>query len=47
MKAAQEILSFPVAYCMRTKAQSKLQMAAELVRSAMMVIGTTRQVIRR
>ena len=45
LKAAQKYLSVPVAYRMWTKAQSKLQMAAELVRSAMSVIGTTRQVI--
>ena len=30
---------------MRTKAQTKLQMAAELVRSAMAAVGTRRQVI--
>ena len=45
LKAAGKILSFPVAYRMWTKEQSKLEMAAELVRSAMAVIGTTRQVI--
>ena len=44
-KAAKQYLSVPVAYRMWTKAQTKLQMAAELVRSAMAVIGTTRQVI--
>ena len=45
LKAAGQYLSFPVAYRMRTKAQTKLQMAAELVRSAMAAIGTSRQVI--
>ena len=45
LKAAGKCLSFPVAYRMWTKEQSKLQMAAELVRAAMAVIGTTRQVI--
>ena len=45
LKAAGKILSFPVAYRMWTKEQSKLEMAAELVRSAMAVIGTARQVI--
>ena len=45
LKAAEKILSFPVAYRMWTKAQSKLEMAAELVRSAMALIGTSRQVI--
>ena len=45
LKAAEKILSFPVAYRMWTKAQSKLEMAAELVRSAMAVIGTSRQAI--
>ena len=45
LKAMGEILSFPVAYRMWTKAQSKLQMAAELVRSAMAAIGTKRQVV--
>ena len=44
-KTAEQYLSVPVAYRMWTKAQTKLQMAAELVRSAMAVIGTTRQVI--
>ena len=44
-KAAKRYLSFPVAYRMWTKAQSKLEMAAELVQSAMSVIGKTRQVI--
>ena len=45
LKAAGQYLSLPVAYRMRTKEQSKLEMAAELVRSAMTVIGTNRQVI--
>ena len=45
LKTAGKFLSFPVAYRMWTKEQSKLEMAAELVRSAMAVIGTTRQVI--
>ena len=45
LKAAKEILSVPIAYRMWTKAQTKLEMAAELVRSAMAVIGTARQVI--
>ena len=45
LKAAQKYLSVPVAYRMWTKAQTKLEMAAQLVRSAMSVIGTTRQVI--
>ena len=44
LKAAGQYLSFPVAYRMWTKAQTKLQMAAELVRSAMAAIGTSRQV---
>jgi len=41
----QQVLSFPVAYRMWTKERTKLEMAAELVRSAMAVIGTERQVI--
>ena len=45
LKTAGKFLSFPVAYRMWTKEQSKLEIAAELVRSAMAVIGTTRQVI--
>ena len=45
LKAAGQYLSFPVAYRMWTKERTKLEMAAELVRSAMAVIGTTRQVI--
>ena len=45
LKAAGKILSFPVAYRMWTKAQTKLQMAAELVGSAMAAVGTNRQVI--
>jgi len=45
LKAAGRYLSFPVAYRMWTKERSKLEMAAELVRSAMALIGTTRQVI--
>ena len=45
LKAAGQYLSFPVPYRMWTKAQTKLQMAAELVRSAMAAIGTSRQVI--
>ena len=45
LKAAKQYLSVPVAYRMWTKAQTKLQMAAELVRSAMAVTGTVRQII--
>jgi len=45
LKAAGEYVSFPVGYRMYTKEQSKLEMAAELVRDAMEVLGSTRQVI--
>ena len=45
LKAAGKILSFPATYRMWTKEQTKLEMAAELVRSAMAVIGSARQVI--
>ena len=45
VRTARQYLSFPIAYRMWTKAQSKLEMAAELVRSAMAVLGTVRQVI--
>ena len=45
LKATGEYLSFPVAYRMYTKEQSKLEMVAELVREAMEVLGSTRQVI--
>ena len=38
-------LSFPIAYRMWTKAQTKLEMAAELVKSAMSSLGSLRQVI--
>ena len=37
-------LSFPVAYRMWTKEQTKLEMAADLVRSAMTCLGTQRRV---
>ena len=45
LRTAGQYLSFPVAYRMWTKAQSKPEMAAELVRTAMSVLGTVRQVI--
>ena len=45
LSAAGQYLSFPVAYRMWTKERTKLELAAELVRSAMAVIGTERQVI--
>ena len=45
LHAAGQCLSFPVAYRMWTKERTKLETAAELVRSAMAVIGTKRQVI--
>ena len=45
LRETGECLSFPVAYRMYTKEQSKLEMAAELVRDAMEVLGSTRQVI--
>lgn len=38
-------ISFPVAYRMWTKEQSKLEIAAELVKSVMTCLGTQRQVI--
>ena len=38
-------LSFPVAYRMWTKEQTKLEMAADLVRSAMTYLGSQRRVI--
>ena len=38
-------LSFPLAYRMWTKVQSKLEMARDLVRSAMTYLGTQRQII--
>ena len=38
-------LSFPVAYRMWTKEQTKLEMAADLVRSAMTCLGSQRRVI--
>ena len=45
LKAAGEYVSFPVGYRMDTKEQSKLEIAAELVRDAMEVLGSTHQVI--
>ena len=45
LKEAGGYLSFPIAYRMYTKEQSKLEMAAELVRNAMETLGSTRQVI--
>ena len=45
VQAAKQYLSFPVAYRMWTKAQTKLEMAAQLVRSAMNFLGLQRQII--
>ena len=45
LKAAGEYVSFPAGYRMYTKEQSKLEIAAELIRDAMEVFGSTRQVI--
>ena len=45
LKAAGEYVSFPVGYRMYTIERSKLEIAAELVRDAMEVLGSTRQVI--
>ncbi len=43
-KNGKRYLSIPVAHRMWTKEQTKLEMAAELIRIAMRVIGSTRQV---
>ena len=45
VQAAKRYLSFPVAYRMWTKAQTKLEMAAQLVRSAMDCLKPQRQII--
>ena len=45
VQAAKRYLSFPVAYRMWTKAQTKLEMAAQLVRCAMDCLGPRRQII--
>lgn len=42
---SRHYISFPITYRMWTKEQSKLDMAAEIVRSAMRIIGADRQVI--
>ena len=43
--SGKRYLSFPVAYRMWTKVQSKLEMARDLTRSAMTSLGTQRQII--
>jgi len=43
-KSGKRYLSIPVAHRMWTKEQTKLEMAAELARIAMRIIGSTRQV---